>query len=115
MALFRNLLIVALLALAVTVLPGGGNLTTALLTALTLGFIAAIGLLVGRLWRQTEMTRDVMTDRQRLVFYAALGVLAVMIAGLDELFASGAGTVLWIAAVGGSVYALVVTWRAAEA
>jgi hypothetical protein len=115
MIVLRNVLIVALLALAITVLPGGGNFTTGLLTGLTLVFLGAIGFFLARIWAQTEMTRDVMSDRQRLAFYAALGALALMIAGLDELFASGAGTLLWIAVVGASIWALVVIWREANA
>jgi hypothetical protein len=115
MIALRNVLIIALLALAITVLPGGGNFTTGLLTALSLVFLAAIGFFVARIWTSTEFTRDVMTDRQRYVFYGALGVLALMVAGTDELFASGPGTLLWIAAVGGSIWALVATWREASA
>lgn len=110
----RNVTIIALLALAITVLPGGGNLVEALLTALSLIFIAAIGLLAVRFWGQTAMTRDVMEERQRIVFYCALGAVALMIAGIDEMFASGAGTVAWLAIVGTAGYLLFTTWRQAS-
>lgn len=107
----RNVAIIAVLALALTVVPGGGNVATALLTTLSLIFLAAMGLLAARVWKESSLTRDVMTDRQRMIVYGSLGVLALMIAGLDELFDSGGGTVAWLAIVGTSVYLLVTTWR----
>lgn len=110
----RNAAIIALLALALTVLPGGGNLATAIVTALSIVFLAAIALLAARLWRESSLTRDVMSDRQRVIFYGALGALALMVAGLDELLDSGGGTVAWLAIVGLSVYLLVTTWREAN-
>ena len=110
----RNIAIIALLALAVTVLPGGGNAVEAILTALTLVFLGAIALLAGRIWRETSLTRDVMSDRQRIVFYSSLGALALMIAGLDELFDSGPGTVVWLVIVGASAYLAFATWREAS-
>ena len=111
MIALRNIVIIALLALALTVVPGGGSVATALITALSLVFLTAIGLLGARLWRESSLTRDVMSERQRMIAYGALGALALMIAGLDELLDTGGGTVAWLAIVGVSVYLLVTTWR----
>jgi len=110
----RNILIIALLALALTVAPAGDNFLTALLTALSLIFFAAMGLLAGRTWRETSLTRDSMSDQQRYAFYGGLGAIALMIAGLDELFETGIGTVIWIAVVVGSGYLIFTSWRAAN-
>jgi hypothetical protein len=107
----RNVVIIALLALGLTVLPGGGNVATAIITALSLIFLAAIGLLLARVWRESSLTRDVMSDRQRTIVYGSLGALALMIAGLDELLDTGGGTVAWLVIVAVSVYLLVTTWR----
>jgi Kef-type K+ transport system membrane component KefB len=115
MIVLRNVLIIALLALALTVVPGGGNVAEALLTALALAFFTAIGLLIGRIWKETSLTRDVMSDGRRAVFYACLGALALMIVGLDELLASGPGTVALILISGLSVYFAVDAWRRANA
>jgi Kef-type K+ transport system membrane component KefB len=110
----RNVAIIALLALGVTVLPAGGNVVAAILTALSLVFFAAIAMLIGRLWKQTSLTRDVMDERQRAVFYSALGALALMIAGLDEMLDSGPGTVAWLVITGGAIYFAITTWRQAS-
>jgi hypothetical protein len=114
MIVVRNIAIVALLALAITVLPGGGNVTAAILTTLSLIFIVAIAALIARGWKQTSMTRDSMGERQRLIFYISLGALALMLAGLDEMFETGGGTVAWILIVGAAIYGLVTSWREAE-
>jgi hypothetical protein len=107
----RNVLIIMLLALILTVAPGGGNFVDALLTALTLTFVAAIGLLLIRFWNDSSFTRDTMTDNQRLVFLGALGALALMIVGLDEMLSSGLGSIAWLAIVIGSGYLIFSTWR----
>jgi hypothetical protein len=110
----RNVLIIMLLALLLTVAPGGGNFVTALLTALTLIFVGALGLLLVRFWGESSLTRDSMTDNQRLIFYGALGALALMIAGIDEMLGSGLGSILWLGIVGGAGYLVFTTWRAAN-
>ena len=110
----RNFLIIALMALVLTVAPGGGNFTDALLTTLSLIFMAAIGLLLVRTWKETSFTRDSMEERSRTMFYIAIGAIALMIAGIDELFATGPGTIVWLAVVGGAGYVLFMTWREAN-
>lgn len=110
----RNVAVVLGLALAITVLPGGGNVTEAILTALSLAFIAAIGLLIGRFWQQQGLTLDVMTDRDRAILYASLAALVLMVAGIDELLDSGGGTLLFLAVTGGAVYGVFTAWRNAS-
>ena len=48
----RNVAIIALLALILTVAPGGGNVVNAVLAALTLTFLAAVGVLGGQPWQR---------------------------------------------------------------
>jgi hypothetical protein len=110
----RNIAIIALLALIITVAPGSDNFVNAVLAALTLTFLAAMGMLAAQTWKQTSLTRDVMTDRQRMVFYGALGAIALMVAGADEMFSTGGGTVAWLLIVGTSGYLLFTTWRQAS-
>lgn len=110
----RNAGIVALLALAITVLPAGGNVASGILAALAIVFLAAIALLAVRIWRETSLTREVMTDRQRGLFLGALGAIALMVAGADELLDSGPGTFIWIAVLVASVWLIFNTWREAS-
>ena len=72
--------------------PVGGNVAEAILTAITMGFLAAIAWMVFVLGRQNQLTLATLSDARRAILYAALGLLALLVAGSDELFSSGGGT-----------------------
>lgn len=110
----RNIAIIVVLALAISVLPAGGSVASGILVALSLVFLAVIGLLVVRFWRQSSFTLDTLTDRQRLLLYGSLGAIALMIAGLDEMLESGVGTVVWLAVLALSGWIIFTTWREAR-
>jgi hypothetical protein len=97
-----------LLALAVAFAPAGGNAADAVLAAITMGFLAAIAWTVFVLSRQNQLTLAALSDGRRAVLYGALGLIALLIAGSDELFASGGGTLAWILLLGAAVAAI---WR----
>lgn len=107
--ILRNVAIVALLALVVDVVPGGGNAAAAVLTAITLAFLALIAYAIRLLYRQNQFTWLSLGERQRAAVTIALGVLALMLAGFDELLASGVGTIVWAALVAAAAVTL---WRA---
>ncbi len=96
------------LALAVAFAPHGGNVAEAILTAITMAFLAAIAWALFVLSRQNQLTLAALTDARRGILYAAFGVIALLIAGSDELFSSGGGTLVWIVLLGASVAAI---WR----
>jgi hypothetical protein len=104
----RDVAIIMVLALAVAFAPSGGNVAEAILTAITMGFLAAIAWTVFVLSRQNQLTLATLTDARRAILYAALGMIALLIAGSDELFATGGGTLLWILLLGASAAAI---WR----
>jgi hypothetical protein len=104
----RNLAIVMALALAVAFVPGGGNAAEAVLTAIAMGFLAGIAWTVYVLSRQNQLTLAALSDGRRAVLYGAIGLIALLIAGSDELFASGGGTLVWIVLLGASIAAI---WR----
>lgn len=97
-----------LLALAVAFVPAGGNAADALLAAIAMGFLAAIAWTVFVLSRQNQLTLAALSDGRRAILYGAIGLIALLIAGSDELFASGGGTLAWILLLGASVAAI---WR----
>ena len=104
----RNLSIVGVLALAVAFVPAGGNAAEAVFTALTMGFLAAIAWAVYALSRRNELTLATLSDGRRGILYGALGLIALLVAGADELFETGGGTLVWILLLGASVAAI---WR----
>ena len=108
MRTLRNAAIVMLLALAVAFVPGGGNVAEAVLTAITMGFLAAIAWTIFVLSRQNQLTLATLSDGRRAILYGALGLIALLIAGSDEMFSSGVGTLAWILLLGASIAAI---WR----
>lgn len=108
MRTLRNVTIVMLLALAVAFAPSGGNVAEAILTAITMGFLAAIAWTLFVLGRQNQLTLATLSDARRAILYAALGMIALLVAGSDKLFSSGGGTLVWIILLGASVAAI---WR----
>jgi hypothetical protein len=92
----------------VAFVPGGGNLAEAILTAITIGFLTAIAWTVYVLGRQNQLTLATLSDGRRAILYGALALIALLIAGSDEMFSSGGGTLAWILLLVASVGAI---WR----
>jgi hypothetical protein len=104
----RDVAIIMLLALAVAFAPAGGNVAEAILTAITMGFLAGIAWTLFVLSRERQLTLATLSDGRRAILYAALGMIALLIAGSDELFSTGGGTLVWILLLGASIAAI---WR----
>jgi hypothetical protein len=103
-----------LLALGVAFLPGGGNFAAAVLTALTMALLAGIAWMVYTFSRENQLTLSTLTDGRRALLYGAIGMVLLLIAGSDKLFASGGGTLLWIVLLGISVAAIWKVWMEAN-
>jgi hypothetical protein len=104
----RDVAIIMALALPVAFTPSGGNVAEAILTAITMGFLAGLAWMVFVLSRQNQLTLATLSDARRAILYGALGMIALLIAGSDELLGSGGGTLAWILLLGASVAAI---WR----
>lgn len=109
----RNVAIIAVLALGVAAIPGGGAAAETVLAALVMGFLAAMGFFVYRLYRENQLTLSTLKDSQRAILYGAVGVIALMVAGADELLDSGAGTLVWIGLIAISAFAIFRVWTEA--
>jgi hypothetical protein len=114
MRALRNAAIVMLLALLVAFAPAGGNAADAILTAITMGFLAAIAWTVFVLSRQNQLTLATLSDGRRAVLYGSLGLIALLVAGSDEMFSSGGGTLAWILLLGAAVAAIWRVWAEAN-
>ena len=114
MRTIRNIAIILVLALGVYAIPGGGTAAETAIAALVMGFLAAIGFFVYRLYRENQLTLMTLTDGRRALLYGAFGVIALMVAGTDELLSSGPGTIAWIALIGLSAFAVFRVWTEAN-
>lgn len=111
----RNIAIIALLALVVAAVPGGGNFADGVIAALTVVFLALIAASGYLIYRQNRLAFLTLDERQRAMLLAAVGAIVLMIAGADELLDTGAGTLVWLGVLGLSIFAIVqVVQRARE-
>ena len=96
-----NWAIVALIALAVVVVPGGGPTLNVVMTLLSIAFFAAIALFAYRMWHENRFTLDALSDRQRFVLYASVGVAFLNFTATARLFkAGGLGVLVWLLLLG---------------
>jgi hypothetical protein len=103
--------IIALIALAIVALPGGGSALEVVLTLLTIGFFAAIALLGVRLYREHRFELDSLDTRQRLVLYGSVGLAFLTFTATNRLFdAGGAGALAWFALLGLCSYGVFWVW-----
>ncbi len=104
----RNIAIIAALAFVVAFVPGGGQGATAIVTAISLCFLAVIALAAFQIYRSQRLTIMSLADRQRGLLAGATGLVVLMIAGADEMLETGLGAVVWIACLAGAIVAV---WR----
>jgi drug/metabolite transporter (DMT)-like permease len=106
-----KLAIVALIALALVLLPGGGDALDVALTLLTIAFFAAIALLGYRLYRQYRFELESMAPRQRLVLYSSIGLAFLTFTATNRLFDEGGlGVLAWLALLGVCSYGVFWVW-----
>lgn len=112
----RNVAIIALIALAVAFLPGGGQAADAAIAVLMLAFLATLGFVARQVYRENLLTFDTLPDDQRAVLLGSLGVIVLMIAGADELLGGGGlGAVLWVTLTACAVLAIIGVWTRSRA
>jgi predicted ABC-type exoprotein transport system permease subunit len=110
----RNVAIIMLLAIPVAFTVTGGNMAEALLTALTMALLAGFAWMVYTFSRENQLTLATLTDGRRALLYGAIGLILLLIAGIDKLFASGGGTLLWILLFAAAVAAIWRVWMDAN-
>jgi len=103
--------VIALIALVLVVLPGGGRLLDVLLTALTIAFFAAIAILVARMYRQYRLDLETIDSTLRLALYGSLAIAVLTFTATDRLFNSGgAGVLVWFLLLALASYGLFWAW-----
>jgi drug/metabolite transporter (DMT)-like permease len=97
----RNFAIIALVALAFVVLPGGGSALNVALTVLTIAFFAVIAYFGYRLYRDYRFNLESLETRQRLVLYSSIGLAFLTFTATERLFDEGGiGVLAWLALLG---------------
>jgi hypothetical protein len=103
--------VVMLVALALVVLPGGGNALDVLLALLSITLLAAIGFLGYRLFHQYRFEIETLEPTVRLALYGSIGLAVLAFVATDRLFAvGGLGVLAWFALLALCSYGLYWTW-----
>ena len=92
----------------------GGNAADVVLTLITMAFLTAIAWTVYVLSRENQLTLATLSDGRRAILYGSIGLLVLLVAGTDELFSSGGGTVAWILLFAAAVAAIYLVWKEAN-
>ena len=107
----RNVAIVVLLALAVWLVPGGGEGADLVGRILNAAFIVLVVLIVGSMYRRYRGEIFGLGDQWRFALYAAIGVALLTVSVTGRLWETGAGALIWVALVGSASYTLYVIWQ----
>ena len=102
---------VLLAAAAVWALPGGGKAAAFLWDMLGAAMLAVIALAALRFGREHSLDLDRLEPRGRSVLYGSLGLLALVVVSRPSLWASVAGSVIWLAMLALVVAGGVASWR----
>jgi O-antigen/teichoic acid export membrane protein len=107
--------IVALIALLLFLLPGGGDALSVLLTALSIAFFGLIALLAARLYREHRFRIESLSARERQVSYGSIGLALLTFTATRQMFDEGGfGVIAWLALLGLASYGIYWTWRSSQ-
>lgn len=107
--------LVALIALLLFLLPGGGNALDVMLTLLSIAFFVAIAFLAARLYREHHFTIESLAERERQVLYGSIGLALLTFTASRRMFEEGGfGVIAWLALLGIASYGIYWTWRSQQ-
>ena len=92
----RNVVIVLAIAALVALVQGGQTAANVALQALSLVFLGVIVFFLSIIYRQYRTTLYGLGDRRRAMLYVALGVGTLTLTASSKLWATGAGSVVWV-------------------
>ena len=107
----RNILIILLLALAVWALPGGGMAASILGQIISIAFLVAIWFALVYVYRNFRTTIFMLGDQHRGMLYGGLAAILFLGASANRFFEKSSLTLLWFVILGGTIYAVVATFR----
>lgn len=104
--------LIALVALALTVLPGGGGALDLTLALISIAFFTAIALLGYRLYMQFRDEIEGLPEGQRWALFGSVGLAFLTLCATGRLFeAGGGGAVLWLGLLALCSYGVYWVWR----
>jgi hypothetical protein len=108
----RNVLIIAVLAVAVAFVPGGGPTSRTIVQILSFGFLTAISIWGFRLYREHRVDLYSLGDRNRAILYGSGGIALLTVSGTPRLWNTGPGVIAWFALIGLASFGVFTVFRA---
>ena len=108
---WRNIAILAGIALVIAIAPRGGELITVASATLSAAFLIAIAASLWRLYRSQSFWLQTLPDRNRAVLYAALSIATLDLVAKARFDAIAGGLVVWIAVLAGCGFAVYWVWQ----
>jgi hypothetical protein len=109
-SLARNLAIIALVALAIVVVPGGGTAADAVVAVISLAFLAVMAWFARRLYMENRMKLWALTTAHRALLYGGFAVAFMTLVATARLWDSGAGKLAWLVLLAASAAAVYYVW-----
>jgi hypothetical protein len=109
----RNVAIILAIAVVVWKVPGGGTAAGTISNIFSVAFLAGLFFFGYRVYMERRETIFGLEERQRVILYAALGLVVFAIVATGRLWDwGGLGALLWLAMLGAAGWALYSVWRA---
>jgi hypothetical protein len=109
----RNIAILIVLALIVWLVPGGNTASVTLSNILSILFVGGLLFFGYRLYMENRGTLFGLEERQRGILYAAAALITITLVATHRMWDQGGlGAVIWLAFIGGGIYAIYGVWRA---
>jgi hypothetical protein len=110
MPLARNIAIIALVALAIVAVPGGGTAADVVVAVISLAFLGVMAWFGRRLYMENHMTLWALTTAHRALLYGGFAVAFMTFVATPRLWESGAGTLAWLVLLAASASAVYYVW-----
>jgi hypothetical protein len=110
MPLARNIAIIALVALAIVAVPGGGTAADVVVAVISLAFLGVMAWFGRRLYMENHMTLWALTTAHRALLYGGFAVAFMTFVATPRLWESGAGTLAWLLLLAASASAVYYVW-----
>jgi hypothetical protein len=110
MVLARNIAIIAVVALAIVAVPGGGTAADVVVAVISLAFLGVMAWFGRRLYMENRMTLWALTTAHRALLYGGFAVAFMTFVATPRLWESGPGTLVWLVLLAASASAVYYVW-----
>ena len=108
----RNVAIIAFVALAIVLVPGGGTAADIVVATISLAFLAAMAFFAHRLYMENRMTLWALTTAHRALLYGGFALAFMTLVATPELWGQGGfGPVAWMLLMAMAVGAVFYVWN----